>query len=75
MELKEWAGPRIEEHADKAADAASQLADIAVPGGWSTAADDDALAAIETLAETLGGIGPQIAETLPAMTAANLALS
>ncbi|MFB8314665.1 hypothetical protein ACFC5T_40105 [Streptomyces sp. NPDC055961] len=71
MELVERALPgAVEEHADQAAESACLLADVVSTAGWSTAAADDALTAIETLAGALGGIGPEVREALVAVTAA-----
>ncbi|WP_435059746.1 hypothetical protein [Streptomyces sp. bgisy060] len=70
MELVERALPGVEEHADQTAESACLLADVVSGGGWSAAAADDALVAIETLAQALGGIGPELAEVLAAVTAA-----
>lgn len=64
------AGPGVEEHADQAAEVACLLADVVAEGGWSAAAAEDALVAIETLAEAVAGIGPDVAEVLTAVTAA-----
>ncbi|WP_406054794.1 hypothetical protein OG462_04900 [Streptomyces sp. NBC_01077] len=70
MELAERARPGVEEHAGQAADAACRLADVASGGGWSAAAADDALTAIDTLADAVGEIRPEIAEVLAAVKAA-----
>ncbi|MDX2291690.1 hypothetical protein R6G00_05830 [Streptomyces roseofulvus] len=70
MELVGRALPAIEEHADQAAESACLCADAVSAGGWSTVAADDALTAIETLAEALGGIGPELQDVLAAATAA-----
>ncbi|MGI5485068.1 hypothetical protein [Streptomyces lavendofoliae] len=66
----ERALPAVEEHADQAAESACRLADVVSAGGWSAVAADDALTAIETLAEALGGIGPELQDVLAAATAA-----
>ncbi|MFD3534168.1 hypothetical protein [Streptomyces sp. NPDC058664] len=73
MELVERALPAVEEHADQAAESACLLADAVNAGGWSAVAADDALTAIETLAEALGGIGPELQDVLAAATAASTA--
>ncbi|MFJ4343244.1 hypothetical protein [Streptomyces sp. NPDC088915] len=70
MELVERALPAVEEHADQTAESACLLADAVSAGGWSAVAADDALTAIETLAEALGGIGPELQDVLAAATAA-----
>ncbi|MFE6788216.1 hypothetical protein ACFVFF_38850 [Streptomyces sp. NPDC057680] len=70
MKLVERALPGVEEYADQAAESACLLADVVSAGGWSEAAADDALTAIETLAEALGGIGPELQDVLAAVTAA-----
>ncbi|MFF0754567.1 hypothetical protein [Streptomyces sp. NPDC004267] len=70
MELVERALPRVEEHADQAAESACLLADVASEGGWSAAAADDALVAIDILAAALAQIDPEVHEALAAVTAA-----
>ncbi|MBB1261592.1 hypothetical protein [Streptomyces alkaliterrae] len=70
MELVERALPAVEEHADQAAESACLLADVVSAGGWSVVAVEDALTAIETLAEALGGIVPELRDVLAAATAA-----
>ncbi|MFF5491541.1 hypothetical protein [Streptomyces virginiae] len=70
VELVERALPGVEEYADQAAESACLLADVVSGGGWSAAAADDALTAIETLAQALGGIGPEVEGVLVAVTSA-----
>ncbi|MDN3262877.1 hypothetical protein QWJ26_24335 [Streptomyces sp. CSDS2] len=70
MELAERAAPGVEQHAEQAAEAACHLADAAGPGGWSTAAAEDVLDAIDTLTEALGSAGPELARALAAVAAA-----
>ncbi|MEU3400710.1 hypothetical protein [Streptomyces filamentosus] len=70
MESWERAAPGVEQHAEQAVEAAWNLADVAGPGGWSTAAAEDALDAIDTLTEALGGADPELARTLAAVAAA-----
>ncbi|MFD3999001.1 hypothetical protein [Streptomyces sp. NPDC058583] len=48
MGLVDRAGPGREEEADQVAEAACELADAAPGSGWSAAAADDALVAIDT---------------------------
>ncbi|MFE0777095.1 hypothetical protein [Streptomyces sp. NPDC058861] len=73
MGLVERAGPGIEERADRAAEAACELADAAAGHGWSATAADDALVAVDTLVEALAQIGPEVGEALAAVTAATIA--
>ncbi|MFC9734338.1 hypothetical protein ACFWGM_38360 [Streptomyces roseolus] len=70
MGLVDRAGPAIEEQADQVAEAACELADIAAGSGWSAAAADDALVAIDTLTAALTQIAPAIGEALAAVTGA-----
>ncbi|WP_329624734.1 hypothetical protein OG357_33875 [Streptomyces sp. NBC_01255] len=70
MELVEQAGPGIEEQADQIAETACELADATAGCGWSVAAADDALVAIDTLAAALAQIDPEVREVLAAVTAA-----
>ncbi|MGW1252259.1 hypothetical protein [Streptomyces sp. NPDC002535] len=70
MELAERAAPGVEQYAELAAESACHLADAAGPGGWSAAAAEDVLDAIDTLTEALGGAGPELAQTLAAVAAA-----
>ncbi|MEU3220153.1 hypothetical protein [Streptomyces sp. NPDC006971] len=70
MELAERAAPGVEQYAELAAETACHLADAAGPGGWSAAAAEDVLDAIDTLTEALGGAGPELAQTLAAVAAA-----
>nr|WP_202462765.1 hypothetical protein [Streptomyces sp. SID8374] len=53
-----------------AVETACHLADIARPGGWSTAAAEDVLDAVDTLTEALGGADPELAQILVAVAAA-----
>lgn len=70
--MESWgrAAPGVEQHAERAAETACHLADITGPGGWSTAAAEDVLDTIDTLAEALGGAGPELAQALAAVAAA-----
>ncbi|MBB3081786.1 hypothetical protein FHS41_008344 [Streptomyces violarus] len=52
MELSAQAGPGVEKAAEQAVESACHLADLTRPDGWSTAAAEDALDAIDTLTET-----------------------
>ncbi|MDX2290734.1 MULTISPECIES: hypothetical protein [Streptomyces] len=52
------------------AEAACELADAAAGSGWSAAAADDVLVAIDTLSAALAQIGPDVGEALAAVTAA-----
>ena len=70
MEPLGQARPGVEQRAEQAVESACHLADTAGPGAWNTAAAEDALDAIDTLAEALGTIGPEIAEALAAVAAA-----
>ncbi|MGW1014514.1 hypothetical protein ACWD4X_31295 [Streptomyces termitum] len=69
--MEPWgrAAPGVEQHAERAVEAACGLADAAGPGGWSTAAAEDALDAIDTLAEALSGADPELAQALAAVAA------
>ncbi|MFI1798998.1 hypothetical protein ACH427_16855 [Streptomyces sp. NPDC020379] len=57
MESLRRAAPGVEHRAEQAAETACHLADATVRGGWSTAAAEDALDAIDTLVEALGSVG------------------
>ncbi|MDV5143189.1 hypothetical protein R1T08_02405 [Streptomyces sp. SBC-4] len=70
MGLVDRAGPGIEEQADQVAEAACELADATAGSGWSVAAADDALVAIDTLAAALAQVDQEVAEVLAAVTAA-----
>ena len=70
MELAERAAPGVEQHAEQAAETACHLADAAGPGGWSTAAAEDVLDAIDTLTEALSSAGPELAQALAAVATA-----
>ncbi|WP_431776478.1 hypothetical protein [Streptomyces cucumeris] len=70
MELAERAAPGVEQHAEQAAETACHLADVASPGGWSTAAAEDVLDAIDTLTEALGSAGPELVQALAAVATA-----
>ncbi|MGZ9935565.1 hypothetical protein ACXNSR_37460 [Streptomyces sp. NC-S4] len=64
MELPTIAAPGVGERADAVADAACHLYDTiapwrsGAPGGWSRAAAEDAVEAIETTALALASVGP-----------------
>ncbi|MFI5476644.1 hypothetical protein ACIA6D_41520 [Streptomyces cacaoi] len=62
--------PGVEHYAETAAESACHLADTAGPESWSTAAADDALDAIDTLAAALSALGPDVAAALAPVTAA-----
>ncbi|MFD5328921.1 hypothetical protein [Streptomyces sp. NPDC127092] len=70
--MESWgrAAPGVEQHAEQAVEAACKLADVAGPGGWSTAAAEDTLDAIDTLTEALSGADPELAQALAAVAAA-----
>ncbi|MET9679908.1 hypothetical protein [Streptomyces coeruleorubidus] len=70
MELSAQAGPGVEKAAEQTVESACHLADLAGPTGWSTVAAEDVLDAIDTLTETLGGAGEELAQALAAVTAA-----
>jgi len=74
MELPARAAPGVEILASAAADAACALADTAGPAGWNLAAAEDAVDAIDTLAEALAEIDPEAARLLAAIPAATKAL-
>ncbi|MDQ1022352.1 hypothetical protein [Streptomyces afghaniensis] len=57
MKLSVQAGPGVEKAAEQAVESACHLADLAGPNGWSTAAAEDVLDAIDTLTEALGDAG------------------
>ncbi|MCP9213394.1 hypothetical protein [Streptomyces cucumeris] len=61
---------RVEQHAERVAETACHLADVTGPGGWSTAAVEDVLDAIDILTEALGDAGPELAQALAAVAAA-----
>ncbi|MFJ5788190.1 hypothetical protein [Streptomyces hydrogenans] len=64
------AEPGIEEQADQVAEAACELADAAAGSGWSAAATDDALVAIDTLTAALAQSAPDVREALIEVAAA-----
>ncbi|MCS0606012.1 hypothetical protein NX794_33110 [Streptomyces sp. LP11] len=64
------AAPGVERHAELAVETACQLADIARPDGWSAAAAEDVLDAVDTLTEALSGADPELAQALAAVAAA-----
>ncbi|MFJ8469679.1 hypothetical protein [Streptomyces swartbergensis] len=72
MELSAQAGPGVEKAAEQTVESACHLADLADPNGWSTAAAEDVLDAVDTLTETLGGAGEDLAQALAAVTAATV---
>lgn len=55
---------RVEHYAEELADTACSLVDTARPDVWSPEAKDDALEAIDTLAQALSTLGPEIAAAL-----------
>ncbi|GGZ19791.1 hypothetical protein [Streptomyces nitrosporeus] len=74
MELSQEPQPRVEEQAGAVADAVCELLDTVTPTTWSRAAVEDAVDAIDMLAETLAAIDPQTERTLAAVPAAIAAL-
>ncbi|MFB6634853.1 hypothetical protein ACFCWY_33655 [Streptomyces sp. NPDC056362] len=66
--------PGIEEQADQIAEAACELADTTAGTGWSAAAADDALVAVDTLAAALARVDPDVREAPTAVTAATSAV-
>ncbi|MDQ1022376.1 hypothetical protein QFZ43_008925 [Streptomyces afghaniensis] len=66
MELSGQAGPGVEKAAEQAVESACHLADLADPDGWSTAAAEDVLDAIDTL----GCVGEDLAQTAAAVAIA-----
>ncbi|MFF8235090.1 hypothetical protein [Streptomyces caelestis] len=60
----------MEKAAEQAVESACHLADLAGPDGWSTAAAEDVLDAIDTLTDTLGSVGEDLAQDLAAVAAA-----
>ena len=74
MELPAQAAPGVQALASEAADAACALADAAGPTAWNLAAAEDAVDAIDTLAEALAEIDPDAARLLAAIPAATKAL-
>ncbi|MEU1940482.1 hypothetical protein ACH49O_41365 [Streptomyces coeruleorubidus] len=70
MELSAQAGPGVEQAAEQTVESACHLADLAGPDGWSTAAAEDVLDAIDTLTEALGSAGEDLAQALAAVGAA-----
>jgi hypothetical protein len=70
MELSAQAGPGVEKAAERSVESACHLADLAGPDAWSTAAAEDVLDAIDTLAEALGSAGPDLAQVLAPVAAA-----
>ncbi|MEV5241932.1 hypothetical protein AB0K89_22920 [Streptomyces cinnamoneus] len=72
--LLRLAAPGVEELANAAAESACVLADAGVPYGWSAAAVEDAVEAIDVLAAVLAALDPQAARLLTAVPAATAAL-
>ncbi|MFC7794139.1 hypothetical protein [Streptomyces cinereoruber] len=70
MGLVDRVWPGIEEQADQVAEAACELADATAGHGWSAAAADDALVAIDALTAALARVDPDVSEALIAVTAA-----
>lgn len=73
MELSAQAGPGVEKAAEQTVESAchlADLADLAGPDGWSTAAAEDVLDAIDTLTDTLGSVGEDLAQVLPTVATA-----
>jgi hypothetical protein len=70
MDALERAAPGVEQHAELAVETACHLADLAGPGGWSAAAAEDVLDAIDTLTEALGSAEPELARVLAAVETA-----
>jgi len=71
MELSSRAAPGVEKYAEHVVENACHLADAACgAGGWSSAAADDALEAIDTLAAVLSALGPAVAGALAPVAAA-----
>ncbi len=76
MELSAQAGPGVEKAAEQTVESAchladlADLADLAGPDGWSTAAAEDVLDAIDTLTDTLGSVGEDLAQALPTVATA-----
>ncbi|KDN74840.1 hypothetical protein DF19_27540 [Streptomyces olindensis] len=70
MELSAQAGPGVEKAAEQTVESACHLADLAGPDGWSTAAAEDVLDAIDTLTDTLGSVGEDLAQALAAVATA-----
>ncbi|MEH0424800.1 hypothetical protein QBB34_00135 [Streptomyces stelliscabiei] len=67
------ARPRAEQYTEVIANSACDLADTARPENWSAASQDDPLEAIDTLAEVLSALGPDIAGALAPVTSATAA--
>ncbi|UQI49852.1 hypothetical protein M1P56_35785 (plasmid) [Streptomyces sp. HU2014] len=74
LPLADHAAPGVEELADTVAEGACALVDIVTPSGWSAAAVEDALDAIETLAAGLTALDPPAARLLAPIQAATAAL-
>ncbi|MEU1312573.1 hypothetical protein ABZ419_27290 [Streptomyces cinnamoneus] len=74
LPLADRAVPSVEELADTAAEAACALADVVTPSGWSAAAVEDVLDAIETLTAALAAVDPPAARLLAPIPAATTAL-
>ncbi|EDY43219.1 hypothetical protein [Streptomyces sp. SPB074] len=70
MELLGRAAPGVERYAERAAEAACELADLAGPDGWNAAAAEDVLDAIDALTEAMGAAGPDLAQALAACSTA-----
>ncbi|MFI9311325.1 hypothetical protein [Streptomyces triculaminicus] len=74
MDLSAGAAPGVEGHADATAEAACRLAEAAHPTGWSAAAVEDAVDAIDTLVEALSTLDPHSARLLASIPEATAAL-
>lgn len=74
MELSKEPRPRVEEQAAAVADAVCELVDTVSPATWNTGAVEDAVDAIDMLAEALAAIDPEAARALAAVPAATAAL-
>ncbi|MDV9186824.1 hypothetical protein R6L23_00990 [Streptomyces sp. SR27] len=65
----------VADHADAIADAACELADVVATGTWTPAAIEDALEAVETIAEALLTERAEAARILVATAALRAALA
>lgn len=74
MTWVENAGPGVEQRAEAVADAVCELVDAVTPGTWSAGAVEDAVDAIEMLAEALAAIDPKAARALAPIPAATAEL-
>ncbi|MFI7020971.1 hypothetical protein [Streptomyces sp. NPDC050164] len=70
VELSAQAGPGVEKAAEQTVGSACDFADLVGPNGWSTAAAEGVLDAIDALTDTLGSVGEGLAQALAVVATA-----